>query len=344
MKWEQIFSSGTVQYLWGPSLDLLPLCVGNKRMIVLTDEAVFRCYETQLAQFDRVIVPQSEDAKSWERVAQVCQQLADLGADRHSLLVGIGGGVVTDLTGFVASVYMRGIAFGFVPTSLLAMVDAAIGGKNGVNLGAYKNFIGVVRQPEFILFDLNLLNTLPQQEWSNGFAEIIKYACLFDNSLFDLLQQYTLAEMQADKGLLLDVVTKCVRWKNQIVAADELERGERKLLNFGHTLAHALEKKYALPHGQAVAIGMVFAAYLSHRQDTFSLHQYQLLKAILVRYQLPIQFDFEIDMVMQMMKMDKKKNAQSIEYILLKEIGRGFIHSLEVKSIQDFLIQWKNES
>lgn len=344
MKWEQRFSSGIVQYQLGSIKDLLPQCVGDKQVFVLTDESVFYHYEAHLAQFKIIVVPQGEDAKSWERVAQVCQQLAELGADRHSFLVGVGGGVITDLAGFVASVYMRGIAFGFVPTSLLAMVDAAIGGKNGVNLGAYKNFMGIVRQPEFILFDLELLKTLPTAEWSNGFAEIIKYACLFDDSLFGLLQRYSLAEMQADKELLLDVVTRCVRWKNQIVAADELENGDRKLLNFGHTLAHALEKKYVLPHGQSVAIGMVFAAYLSHKLGSFSLQNYQSLKELLIRYDLPICYDFETELVLEMMKMDKKKKDQKIEYVLLRELGSTFIHPLEVLSIQDFLMQWVNEN
>ena len=175
------------------------------------------------------------------------------------MLVGIGGGVITDLTGYVAAIYMRGLSFGFVPTSILAMVDAAIGGKNGIDVGVYKNIIGTIRQPQFLLYDYSLLKSLPQSEWVNGFAEIVKHACIKDARLFNTLRQNSIRSYQRNSKELGALIKKNVHIKASVVQADEFEKGERRLLNFGHTLGHAIENIYKMPHGHAISIGMVAA-------------------------------------------------------------------------------------
>jgi 3-dehydroquinate synthase len=148
----------------------------------------------------------------------------------------VGGGVVTDITGYAASVYMRGLKFGFVPTSVLAMVDASIGGKNGVDVGIYKNLVGLIKQPDFLLYDYSLLQTLPNDQWVNGFAEIIKHACIKDQQLFSMLENETLESFQSDKNKLAALIEKNVQIKTEVVLKDEFENGDRRLLNFGHTL------------------------------------------------------------------------------------------------------------
>jgi 3-dehydroquinate synthase len=158
---------------------------------------------------------------------------------------------------------MRGIRFGFVPTSILAMVDASIGGKNGIDVGTYKNMVGLIRQPEFLLYDYSFLKSLPKAEWINGFAEIIKHACIKDASMFRLLEAYKLNDFQKDKTLLNKLIQRNALLKSKVVVEDEFETGDRKLLNFGHTFGHAIENTYQLPHGHAVAVGMVMACMIS---------------------------------------------------------------------------------
>ena len=190
-------------------------------------------------------------------------------ADRKTVLIGVGGGVVTDMTGYVASVYMRGIGFGFIPTSLLAMVDASIGGKNGIDVGVYKNMVGVIRQPSFLFFDTSLLQTLPDKEWKNGFAEIIKHASIKDATMFKQLEQNDVTFYRKKENQLAALVQRNALLKTKVVQQDEFEKGDRKLLNFGHTLGHALENQYELSHGQAISIGMAYASSLSEKINGF---------------------------------------------------------------------------
>ena len=167
------------------------------------------------------------------------------------MLVGVGGGVVADLTGYVAATFLRGVEFGFVPTSILAMVDASIGGKNGINVGLFKNIVGTIRQPSFILFDVKLTSSLPEKEWRNGFAEIIKHACIKDAKMFRELEANGPDKYKPGSRQLALLVERNAILKTRIVQRDELETGERRILNFGHTLGHALENLYELPHGHA---------------------------------------------------------------------------------------------
>ena len=175
-----------------------------------------------------LIIESGEEAKTWETIQLLAEKLVQFEAHKTSLLVGIGGGVICDITGFLASIYMRGVSFAFVPTTLLAMVDASIGGKNGVNLGLNKNMLGTIKQPKFILFDTTFLETLPEQEWSNGFAEIIKYACIANAPLFAQLVNSSLVAFQTNPESLNQLIATCVQQKNNIVLADEQEKNIRK--------------------------------------------------------------------------------------------------------------------
>ena len=259
------FSASTVQYFFDAEFSHLEKLVAKENAVIVTDEHVFAKHKSRFKGWNTIVLKAGEQYKIQQTVDVVIDQLMAFGADRKTTLVGVGGGVVTDITGYVAGIYMRGIPFGFVPTSLLAMVDASIGGKNGIDVGLYKNMVGLIRQPKFLLFDFSFLQTLPKTEWQNGFAEIIKHACIKDAAMFTLLQHNTLRNFQKNSKLLSALVERNVLIKTKVVVADEFEQGDRKLLNFGHTLGHAIENMYELSHGQAISIGMTYAAMISQQ-------------------------------------------------------------------------------
>jgi 3-dehydroquinate synthetase len=258
-----------------------------------------------------------------------------LEAGRDAIIIGIGGGVVTDIAGFVAGIYKRGVRCGFVPTSILAMVDAAIGGKNGLDIGEYKNMMGLIRQPEFLLYDYSLLKSLPREEWINGFAEIIKHACISNIEMFTLLERYNLKDFQEDKELLHTLISRNALLKAGVVQVDEWETGERKKLNFGHTLAHAIENRYQLPHGHAVSIGMAFAANLSELFLGFD--QVKRVTDLLAKYGLPVSFPYDKKQALNNMLADKKREQNTISYILLQSIGKAEIHPITIEEIRKIL-------
>jgi 3-dehydroquinate synthase len=247
----------------------------------------------------------------------------------------VGGGVVTDMVGYVAGVFMRGVQFGFVPTTLLAMVDAAIGGKNGIDVGVYKNMVGLIRQPAFIVYDHSFLTTLPSYQWENGFAEIIKHASIKDASMLKELNQNNLAFYQKNKKALAALIQKNVEIKVKVVQKDEFEKGDRKLLNFGHTLGHAIENEHALLHGHAISIGMVYAAKIS--QVLLGFTGTGLLVETLKKYGLPTAMHFDIDAAMELMQKDKKKANAGMQYVLLSKIGKGVYETIPMKTLQKLI-------
>src|SRR5215204_6642812 len=264
------FSNSSVDYYFEGRISHIKQIVGSAKTIFITDENVFAAHEKQLKNRDVIVVKAGEKYKNQPTVDSIIEQLIEMEAERNTVLIGVGGGVVTDLTGYVASVYMRGIAFGFVPTSLLAMVDASIGGKNGIDVGVYKNMVGIIRQPSFLLFDQNFLATLPGKEWRNGFAEIIKHAAIKDAAMFKELEQNDIELYQKRRKDLSVLIQRNALLKTKVVQQDEFEKGDRKLLNFGHTLGHALENQYDLSHGQAISIGMAYASSLSQKMNGFT--------------------------------------------------------------------------
>jgi 3-dehydroquinate synthase len=269
--------------------------------------------------------------------------LLELEATRKTLLVGVGGGVITDIVGFLASVYMRGVPFGFVPTTLLSMVDAAVGGKNGVNVGMNKNILGTITQPKFILYDTRFLDTLPDDEWSNGFAEIIKYGCIFDADLYAELSKNSISYYREDNAALEALIERCVGLKNKAVIADERENGERKLMNFGHTAAHAIENLYEMPHGKAVAIGMIIASMISAHVTGIDKGVTEDLKKLLSKYHLPVRINIDTKKVMEILRMDKKRRGDMIDFILLERIGKGVIHPLHFDVIEQAISSYAGE-
>ncbi len=326
------FSGSSTDYYFEGNIKGLPELADPKQTVVVTDENIFSHHAKKLRGWNTIVLKAGEAYKTQATVDSVIARLIGMQANRKTTLVGMGGGVITDIAGYVASVYMRGIAFGFVPTSLLGIVDASIGGKNGVDVGLHKNMVGTIRQPSFILHDLSLLKTLPQSEWENGFAEIIKHACIKDAAMFKSLEANTLKKYQRDKKLLNDLVKRNALIKIKTVQEDEFETGNRKLLNFGHTLGHALENQYSLSHGHAVAIGMAYAAVISEKLLSFS--DTGRLKRVLEQYQLPAHFEFDRQKTFDLLQMDKKRAAGYINYVLLKKIGKGIVHPIPLQELQ----------
>jgi 3-dehydroquinate synthase len=325
------FSGSATDFYFDAGIATLKKIADQGTTVLITDENIYDLHSRRFRGWNTIVLKPGESFKVQSTVDAVIGQLIDLEADRKTLLVGVGGGVITDITGYTASVYMRGIPFGFVPTSLLALVDASIGGKNGIDVGVYKNMVGLIRQPNFILHDIDFLRTLPQQEWENGFAEIIKHACIKDAAMFRLLEENQFKTFRRNKKLLSALVRSNALLKTKIVQRDEFENGERRLLNFGHTIGHALENQYELFHGQAVAIGMTYALHISEKIAGFK--QTERVVKVLDNYGLPTYASFDKQKVFEVLKMDKKRERKNIHYVMLEKIGKGITRSIPLQQL-----------
>lgn len=335
------FSSKQTAFYFDAEFAQLEKLVSKEKAVIVTDEHVFAAHKKKINGWKTIILKAGEQHKIQQTVDKVIHQLISLGADRQTTLIGMGGGVVTDITGYVAGIYMRGIEVGFVPTSILAMVDAAIGGKNGIDVGVYKNMVGLIRQPSFLLYDYTLLKSLPLAEWQNGFAEIIKHACIKDTAMFDELNSNSLAKYKKDHTLLAKLIQRNAMIKIKVVLEDEFEKGERKLLNFGHTLGHAIENMYDLSHGHAISIGMAYACIMSAELKFFAGKD-AVLK-LLNKYGLPTIIEFDTKKAFNILLKDKKKENVSINYILLEKIGKGVIQPLLLVQLQEIFKQFKKK-
>jgi len=329
------FSNSSVDYYLAGGISHLKEIVDKDNTIIITDENVHIAHTKRFTNWNCIVLKPGEEFKVQSTVDEVIDQLIEMEADRKTTLVGVGGGVITDITGYVASVYMRGIPFGFIPTTLLAMVDASIGGKNGIDIGVYKNMVGIIRQPKFILHDMVFLNSLPQNEWENGFAEIIKHAAIRDAAMFRELESSTLKKYQRRQTAICELVQRNVIIKTKVVQNDEFEKGERRLLNFGHTLGHALENQYELSHGQAISIGMTYASIISEKIIGFK--EAGRVAALLVKYDLPTFADFDKQKVFEVLKMDKKRERKEMNYVLLEKIGKGVVKSIPLKQLEEII-------
>jgi 3-dehydroquinate synthase len=346
MQQQVIFPSGPVDHLFGSTFEELWETYDLKSdVVIITNEHIAKLYAHLFKGYRTIVLPPLESSKDLHTIGSMARQLLEMEATRKTTLIGVGGGVITDITGFIASVYMRGVSFGFVPTTLLGMVDAAVGGKNGVNVGMNKNIIGTITQPKFILYDTRFLDTLPDDDWSNGFAEIIKYACIFDAELFAELNKNSITYYKdQNNDALIALIEKCVNWKNKIVTEDEKETGVRKLLNFGHTAAHAIENLYELPHGKAVGIGMVIACMISVQVTGLDKCVTEDLKKLLTKYHLPVKINIDTKKAMEVLRMDKKRVKDTIEYILLDKVGKGVVHPLPIDIIENALIMYASNN
>lgn len=320
-------------------------CEANlgKRALVITDSHVGPLYGAivrgQLEQAGvsaaLAMVPAGEASKTIERWAELQYAAVNAGLDRNSVIVALGGGVVGDLAGFVAATYLRGLRYVQIPTSLLAMVDSSVGGKTGVDLRCGKNLVGAFHQPSLVVTDPTTLCTLPAREYRAGLAEVIKYGVILEAALFERLEADASKLMDPGWAQLEDVIADCCRLKAKVVAADEREGGLRAILNFGHTLGHALEAATGynrLLHGEAVAIGMVYAAELSVRQTGFSERERDRLIQLLRSVGLPVTvagLDVEWERVEAAMGLDKKGVARVPRWVLVETIGQ-VRHGIEV--------------
>jgi 3-dehydroquinate synthase len=273
-------------------------------------------------------VPAGETAKSLKTVQRCCDELASHRLERKSFIVALGGGVVGDLAGFVAATYLRGVPFVQVPTTLLAQVDSSVGGKVGVNLKAGKNLVGAFYQPRLVLCDLDTLATLPGREFRAGLAEVIKYGVIYDRSLFARLERDSPRLLARDPATLAAVIARCCEIKAEVVGQDETESGLRAILNFGHTIGHALEAishygKYL--HGEAIAIGQVAAAKISRRLLGLSAQEVQRIESLFHRAGLPTKLKLSTSQktkLLMAMKLDKKVSSGEITFVLAKRIGQ----------------------
>ena len=336
-KVEYAFSEKNVSCYFNDTFLHLPDIANKKNVVIITDENLYQFHEGKFAGYNVIRFPAGEQNKNQSTVDYIIQELIKLESAKNTVLIGVGGGVVTDITGYVSAVYMRGIQFGLVPTSILAMVDAAIGGKNGIDVGVYKNMAGTFRQPEFILYDYTFLKTLPVNEWVNGFAEIIKHACIKDKIMFSTLERYSLHDFQADETLIAELIESNVKIKAAIVCADEFEKGDRKLLNFGHTIGHAVENLYRIPHGHAISIGMVAACNISEQESGLHFEEAKKIIQLLAKYHLPVDIETDHEKVFDVLKMDKKRVDDEINFILLTKIGEAIIRRVSLTGLHQHL-------
>ncbi len=336
------FNNSSTDLFFDASFDQLETVTLKTNTVIITDENVYNKNKKKFKGWNQIVIKPGEKHKVQSTVDSIIKKLIAIGANRKTFIVGAGGGVVTDIAGYVAGIYMRGLKFGFIPTSILAMADAAIGGKNGIDVGVYKNIIGLIRQPSFLLYDYSLLKSLPKKQWINGFAEIIKHACIKDEELFTLLELHKLTDFVKDKVLLDELIQRNALLKCKFIQQDEFEQGDRKLLNFGHTFGHAIENNYSLPHGYAVAIGMVVAAVISETHTQF--RDISRLTGLIKKYSLPVYLSFKAKKVLEVMRSDKKKVDNTIDYVLLEKIGKGVLQPLSLEDVGVIIQQLENRS
>jgi 3-dehydroquinate synthase len=325
------FSTQATAFYFDAAFSTLKSVVPQKNTVLITDEHLAAAHPKIFKGWNTIVLKAGEEYKVQATVDSVIQQLIAMHADRTWTLVGIGGGVVTDITGYVASIFLRGVKFGFVPTTLLAMVDAAIGGKNGIDVGLYKNMVGTISQPQFLLYDVALLKSLPDNEWRNGFAEIIKHAAILDATMFKELLERNLDYFQRTKPALKKLVQRNAALKAKVVKEDEFEKDKRRLLNFGHTLGHAVEKQYSLMHGEAVSIGMAFAAKLSAEMLKFKGQE--KLTDLIDQYGLPVAAGYDKQKVFDVLVSDKKREGEQMNFILLERIGKAVVKKIPLQEI-----------
>ncbi len=313
------------------------------RRAILTDKNVFRHWPEKLSAIlcDKddliIVIPPGENAKCLETLHNIWAVLLNYKFDRKSILINAGGGIVCDTGAFAAATYMRGIPFIQLPTTLLSQTDAAIGGKTGVNFGGLKNIIGVFAQPVAVVCDTEFLSTLPAREYRSGFAEIIKHSLIADAGMFRKLNTVDLNKLKETE--IQKILIKSCEIKCKIVSSDFTEKGSRKLLNFGHTVGHALEMasgKTANPllHGEAVAIGMIAEAKLSTLAGLLSRDELTKIEKIIASAQLPLRAPRRLlSGVMAGMEQDKKNERKKIKWVLLKSIGNAIFDSEQPKQL-----------
>lgn len=317
----------------------LEILLKNEDAVVITDANVKKLYKDKLFSSARVItLAGGERCKNLRTIDKIYSELIQFGCDRKSVIVAVGGGVVCDTAGFAAATFKRGTGLVLVPTTLLAQADAAVGGKNGVNIMRFKNLAGTFRQPDRIIIDTAFLHTLDEKNFNNGTAEIIKTAAIYDSAFFGRLENKILSEMPENK--LKAIIKKTVSIKNYIVKDDFEEKGMRKILNFGHTIGHALELNLRhLRHGEAVSAGMAAACAMSQKLTGLSEKDSQRLIELLKLNRLPVRISRLVSTkkLLESVVQDKKKSGGSVDLILLKNIGYPVIRKTALNDIEGLI-------
>ena len=318
----------------GRAEELLPSMLPNSRVIVITDANIDRRHHSLLKGFEFIMIGTGESIKTLHTVETIYRRFIELGIDRSCFVLGIGGGIVTDITGFVASTYMRGLRFGFVSTTLLGQVDASLGGKNGVNLDGYKNMIGTFNQPQFVICDPTLLDTLPEREFRAGLAEVIKAGIIADRDLFERIERTTFDELRSNHKLLGKIILAAIKVKADIVGRDERESGERRKLNLGHTFAHAIEKlSTEMNHGEAVAVGTSIIARLAVQLGVLSSDDAERIEQLLTALGFTLTPPLPVKRLASAISKDKKVDGDALHIVLPTGIGCCEVRRMELSEI-----------
>ena len=305
--------------------------LGKRKICVVTDsnvdplygEEMVSCLKEISAKCVKYVFPAGEDNKTLDNIKELYKFLIE-----EDILVALGGGVVGDMTGYAAATYLRGIDFIQIPTTLLAQVDSSVGGKTGVDFDGYKNMIGAFKMPRLVYMNMSTIKTLPDRQYFSGFAEVMKYGLIRDEFFYTWLIDNLYEICEKDPAVLEEMISRSCDIKRAIVEKDPTEKGERALLNFGHTIGHAIEKymDFTLYHGECVALGCVCAAFISWKKDLLTKDEYYEIRDMFVPFNLPISVDkLDMEKVLELTKSDKKMDAGHIRFILLKKIGKAVI-------------------
>lgn len=330
-KYDVIIGEGILSSLGEKCVSLF----GKSRAVIVTDSNVEKYWlsETKNSLINsgiettEFIFPAGEDSKNPETLFELQEFMAENKITRSDFLVALGGGVTGDMTGLAASLYLRGIPFVQVPTTLLAAVDSSVGGKTAVNLRAGKNLMGAFCQPSLVICDINTLSTLPESEFANGMAEVIKYGVIFDKELFDKVKS---GDVNSD---MENIIARCVELKRDVVVKDEFDTGERQLLNFGHTMAHSIEKcsHFEIPHGSAVSIGMVIAARASHNLGWSNEDCTAAIVEANKNNNLPTECEFSPKDLADAALSDKKRTGGTINFVVPESMGNCVLRKIPVE-------------
>lgn len=317
--------------------------------VIVSNETVAPLYAARLRErlrsvygrVDLVVLPDGEQHKDWASLNRICDHLLGEALDRKTVLFALGGGVIGDMTGFAAAIYMRGVPFVQVPTTLLAQVDSSVGGKTAINHPRGKNMLGAFYQPERVIADLDTLDTLPDRELRAGLAEVIKYGPIADADFLAWIEDQLDALLSRDKDALAYAIRRSCEIKADVVGQDEREQGLRAILNFGHTIGHAIEAGLGYGHwlhGEAIACGMVLAADLSQRVGVAPAGLVERLRALIERAGLPVQPpQLGVQRYLELMRVDKKAESGAIRFVLIEGMGRARLHAVPDAVIAEVL-------
>lgn len=306
----------------GSVAEMLPGLLPQGRVVVISDVNIDRYYHSLIASYEPILVGSGESVKTLHTAETIYRRFVELGVDRSTFVLGVGGGIVTDMAGFVAATYMRGLSFGFISTTLLGQVDASVGGKNGVNLDGYKNMVGTFTQPKFVICDPSMLRTLPLREFRAGLAEVVKAGIIADADLFARIEGCTLEVLRRDTDLLSDAISAAIRVKADIVEHDEHEQGERRKLNLGHTLAHAIEKcTPKLRHGEAVAVGTALISGAAVKLGVLKEEERSRIVGLLEKLGFDLTLPVEMKRLLKEVCKDKKNENGDLRIVLPVGIG-----------------------